>query len=90
MVGVLRRLWADDAGAVIASEYLLLGVVVVLGGSAGLVAIRDQSVASMEDYGRSVRSIGQAYTVPAVRNGVAAREGSRAEDCRCKDEWLSP
>jgi Flp pilus assembly pilin Flp len=55
---VFRRLWADDAGSVIATEYVLLASVVTFGAAAGLVEIRDAVNTNLADVGRSIRVVG--------------------------------
>lgn len=64
MFDSLRKLWNDDAGAIIASEYLMLGSIVVVGGAAGMNSMRDSVAEEMKEYGTSLRQVRQAY-VPA-------------------------
>lgn len=80
LLNLVKRLWQDDAGAVITAEYLALGSIVALGGVSGLVAMRDASVAEMEEYGRSIRSVSQEYRIPAQASGSAYRGGTSVSD----------
>ncbi len=59
---LLRKLWNDDQGALLTSEYLMLGGVVVLGSAGGLAAMRDATVEEMKEMGHSVRAVRQYYT----------------------------
>ena len=80
MVSVVRRLlarlWADDCGEVVATEYLALGSVLALGGVGGLVAMRDATVGEMQEYGNSVRQLRQHYPVPSYQDEAPSRPGS--------------
>jgi hypothetical protein len=58
---LVARLWADDLGSVIASEYLMLGGVVGLGSVAGLSALRDAANHEMEEFGQTVRVVNRSY-----------------------------
>lgn len=77
---LFARLWNDDGGAVLASEYLTLGSVVVLGGVAGLTALRDSVNGEMKEFGGALRSMRQTYSVPGQRSGAASVGGSSATD----------
>lgn len=76
----LADLWQDENGSILATEYLMLGSLVVLGGTTGMVAMRDAAVDEMKEYGRSVRNVRQAYSYPTMKNGVASRQGSSFSD----------
>jgi Flp pilus assembly pilin Flp len=77
---LLARLWNDESGAVIATEYLMLGSIVALGGASGMVAMRDSVVDEYKELGQGVRNIRQAYTAPGLKSGSAAVSGSAATD----------
>lgn len=79
-LSLFDRLWNDDSGAVLASEYLTLGSVVVLGGVAGLTSLRDSVNGEMKEFGGAIRSMRQTYAVPGVKSGIAAKPGSAAAD----------
>jgi hypothetical protein len=80
----LRRLmgkwWADDNGALLATEYMTLGTIVVLGGVGGLTAMRDAVNDEMKEYGNSVRQIRQHYSVPGFQGAGVSTAGSAAVD----------
>lgn len=77
---LFAKLWNDDCGAIIATEYLALGSIVVLGGVGGLVAMREGAVNEMKEYGKSVSSIRQQYSVPGFQSKNAGTSGSAAID----------
>lgn len=71
--------WRDDTGSVIASEYLLLGVIVVLGALGALTAVRDATSTELRQFAVSIREI---------RNQSVPREHSPAQ--RPADRMGSP
>ena len=71
-------LWKDDAGSVIATEYLALGTVVGLGTIAGLDSLRSATVSELQEYGNSIRSLRQQYSAPGYANRMAQYSGSAA------------
>ncbi len=77
---LFANLWNDDGGAVLASEYMALGSVVVLGGVAGLSSLRDSVNDEMKEFGGAIRSMRQSYSAPGFRNGVANTAGSAFRD----------
>lgn len=70
MTRILKTFWADDTGAIIASEYMMVGSLVVLGSAGGLAAMRDSMTEEMKEYGHSVREVRQSYS-PLKKHAVA-------------------
>lgn len=73
---LMKKFWADECGAVVAMEYLMLGSIVAVGGVTGLVSMRDSMNNEMVEFGNSVREVRQAYT-PAE---VTRMKGKAAAD----------
>jgi len=74
------RLWNDEAGAVIATEYLMLGSVVALGSASGMAAMRDAVNDEYKDMGQSVHEARQAYAIPAANGPKSSKAGSNLTD----------
>jgi len=72
------RLWKDESGAVIATEYLMLGSIVAAGAASGMVAMRDSIVDEYKEFGQSTRELRQSYSIPAHHGGAARTDGSNA------------
>jgi Flp pilus assembly pilin Flp len=72
IVNLLKKLWADECGAVIATEYLMLGSIVAVGGATGLVSMRDAMTSEYQEFGNSVREMRQHHT-PAGLTGKKAK-----------------
>lgn len=62
LLKMLKQLWQDECGAVVAAEYLLLGTVVAGGAMSGMVAMRDTMISEYKEYGKSVKEMRQAAT----------------------------
>lgn len=74
---LFAELWRDESGAVIATEYLMLGSIVSLGGATGMVAMRDAVGDEYKELGQGVREIRQANT-PRPDRPTAARTADYA------------
>lgn len=80
MMNLLKNLWNDDAGSVIAAEYLSLAGIVALGGVAGLEAVRDATVDESKEVAKSIRAVHQTYYIPGKQTAGASANGSAAND----------
>jgi len=78
---LMARLWNDEAGSVIATEYLMLGTVVALGSAGGMVTVRDSINDEYAEFGNSVRDVRQAsmQSVPRAVKGKAVRPAVAAD-----------
>jgi hypothetical protein len=85
-----RRLWADDTGSVIATEYTLLCGVVVFGTIPALVAARDAANAGLLRSAASLsavapdpevvrRQVAQTHTPPVVQTAAVVAPPYRVE-----------
>ncbi|MCI0455823.1 MAG: hypothetical protein L0Z62_02425 [Gemmataceae bacterium] len=75
---LLTRLWRDDCGAILTSEYMMLGTIAVLGSASGLVTLRDATNEELRGMGDSMRQVRQAYTPRQFRNPAQAAPGAAA------------
>ena len=57
MIRLLKRVWEDDAGAVVSTELVMVMGVGVFGAGAGVKALRDANVAVFERMGQTVRAM---------------------------------
>lgn len=80
MLGLLSRFWSDDAGAVVAGEYLMVGSIVVVGGGVGLVSMRDSVAEEMKEYGRSLRAVRESNTPKRAKAATQAEAGGVLDD----------
>ena len=75
---LFAQLWQDEAGGVLATEYLMLGSIVAAGGTAGLVQMRDSMNDECKEFGQSVRQLQESYMPkPAGAANVGPSQGSQ-------------
>lgn len=58
---LLAQLWSDETGAVLSTEYIMLGSILAAGGSTGMVALRDSMVEECKDFGANLRELRQSH-----------------------------
>ncbi len=51
---LLTRLWTDDRGTLLSTEFMLMATILVIGVIAGLVMVRDAVVVQMEEFGMAI------------------------------------
>jgi hypothetical protein len=84
---LLCRLWKDDAGYVVSAELVTVATVLVVGATAGMVAVRNQVVQEMDDVAGALGSLDQSYSYGGIWiPGAAWTAGSCYCDCHDKDE----
>jgi len=57
MRNLMRRLWRDDCGGLIAGEWLLVATIIVLGSITGLCAVRKAINDEMDDVAKDLFSM---------------------------------
>jgi Flp pilus assembly pilin Flp len=55
--GLLLRLWRDEAGSLLSTEYILLGTLLTLGLIVGIHAARNSILTELEDYAAAILGI---------------------------------
>ncbi|HKI30709.1 MAG TPA: hypothetical protein VKA46_02370 [Gemmataceae bacterium] len=81
MSRLLRKLWSDDCGALLASEFLFLFSMLVVGTVTGMTAMRQALVSEMVESGNALLALNQSYSFSGVSvAGVASTAGSSAVD----------
>jgi hypothetical protein len=71
--GIFKRLWRDDGGAVLATEWLLVTTVLVLGLVPGLIAIRQGLLGELSDVSNATSGLDQSY-------GFTGQEAGEVDD----------
>jgi hypothetical protein len=81
MTRLFKQLWADDCGALLASELLFLYSMLVIGTVTGLVAMRQATVSELVESANALMALDQSYSFSGNRiAGVASTAGSAASD----------
>ena len=77
---VIRRLWADDGGALIAVEWVFVATILVLGIITGLIAVRQAVIAELNDFANAVLSLNQSFSFSGQSNCQSSTAGSQFID----------
>src|SRR5262245_10626348 len=80
MFELTRKLWRDDSGALIATEWVFVATILVLGVTAGLVAVNKGVLAELVDLTAGVTSLNQSYSYSGSSNCHASMAGSSWTD----------
>jgi len=64
---LLIALWADEAGFILSAELVLIGTVLVMGLTVGLVSLRNSLGAEMTDLSHAFRQLDQSYGLAGIR-----------------------
>ena len=76
----LSRMWRDDAGAIIATEYLFVVTILVIGIIVGLSNLRAAINAELTELGNAILALSQGYTIQGEVGAYASTDGSQAID----------
>jgi Flp pilus assembly pilin Flp len=77
---MLKNFWNDDAGAIVASEIILIATILVIGIVTGLSSVRDAVIEELADVGAAIGSVNQSYTVQGSTSHSATAAGSAFAD----------
>lgn len=77
---LLRNLWKDDAGALIASEFLFIATILVIGIVVGLTNVREAINAELTELGNAILALSQGYSFSGHSGGAGQVDGSEAID----------
>jgi hypothetical protein len=77
---LLQRLWTDDCGALIATEWVFVATILVLGIIVGLVAVRQAVISELTEFAGAVMSLNQSFSFTGQSNCQSSVAGSQAID----------
>lgn len=80
MSNMLKKLWSDDQGALIAMEFLFVATILVIGIIAGLTSVRSAVNAELTELANAILALSQSYEIYGVVGCCATVEGSQAID----------
>lgn len=75
MSNLFRRLWADDQGAVISTELVLVIGILIFGIIPGLVALRNSVIAALGTVGNTLLALVPSFTYSGFE--IGGRPGGR-------------
>jgi Flp pilus assembly pilin Flp len=77
---MMRKLWKDDCGALIATEWVFVATILVLGIITGLVAVRQAVIDELNDFADAVLALNQSYSFCGQSGCCASTAGSAFTD----------
>ncbi len=77
---VFVKLWKDDAGALIATEFLFVATILIIGIIVGLASVRDAVVTELVELGNAILALSQGYIVSGQTGCCSQTDGSQAID----------
>jgi hypothetical protein len=77
---LMCKLWQDDAGALIATEWVFVATILVLGSITGLVAVRQAVISELVEFANAVMSLNQSYSFSGQSNCESSTAGSQYID----------
>ena len=80
MTKLLKNLWTDDAGAIIAAEYLFVATILVIGIIVGLASVRDAINTELAELANAYLALSQGYVLSGQSGCCSATDGSQAID----------
>ena len=80
MKHLVAKLWNDDQGALLASEYLFVVTILIIGTVIGLTAVREAVNHELSEVANALLALSQGYTISGQSGGGAVVDGSQAID----------
>jgi Flp pilus assembly pilin Flp len=76
----VRRLWNDDRGALIATEWVFVATLLVLGIITGLVAVRQAVISELTEAAQAINALDQSFSFSGQTNCESSTAGSSGSD----------
>jgi len=80
MKNFFHRLWAEQTGAIVSAEVMLVASILVIGVIVGLKSVRDSVVTELADVAQAVANVSQSYHFSGVKGHCAESGGGCYED----------
>jgi Flp pilus assembly pilin Flp len=77
---LFRTFWADDRGAILSIEFLLIATILVLGLVVGLTTLRNAVVTEFAELGNAILTLSQGFSISGLSGGSFSVDGSQAID----------
>jgi hypothetical protein len=77
---MLRKLWSDDCGALLASEFMFMFAMLTVGTVTGLVAVRQAMISELVETANAIMALNQSYSFSGQSFAEAWTAGSSATD----------
>jgi Flp pilus assembly pilin Flp len=80
MRNLISKFWNDDCGALIATEFLFVATILVIGIIVGLANVRDAVNTELAELANAILALSQGYTISGQVGCCSATDGSQAID----------
>jgi Flp pilus assembly pilin Flp len=80
MAHLMRKLWRDDCGALISSEFLFVATILVIGVIVGLTNVRAGLNAELTALGNAFLTLSQGFAISGQSGTYSTTDGSQAFD----------
>ena len=77
---MIRKLWNDDCGALIATEWVFVVTILILGIITGLVAVRQAVISELTETAQAILALNQSFSFSGQSNCEAITAGSSGSD----------
>src|SRR5262245_19296125 len=77
---MMLKLWNDDCGALIATEWVFVATILVLGIITGLIAVRQAVISELTEFANAVMALNQSFSFSGQSNCQSSTAGSQASD----------
>jgi hypothetical protein len=77
---MIRRLWNEEAGAIVSAEIMLVASILVIGVIVGLKSVRDSVVTELADVAQALSNVDQSYSYSATSGHHAFTAGGAFSD----------
>jgi hypothetical protein len=77
---LLVKLYRDDCGALISSEFLFVATILVIGTIVGLANVRDAVNAELTEFANALLALSEGYVISGVSGCSSSTDGSQAID----------
>ena len=77
MSGLIRKLWSDDNGAMLATEFLFMTSLLTIGTVSGLVAVRQSILSELVETGNAIMRLDESYSFSGQSFAVPRRPARR-------------
>src|SRR5262245_24182604 len=83
MFHLMCKLWKDDCGALISTEFLFVATILVIGVVAGLVLIRDAVVIQLEELACAIGALQQCFSFSGLGGCHVSVRGAATGPAAC-------
>lgn len=77
---LFSKLWKDDRGALIATEFLFVATILIIGLIVGLATVRDAVTTELAELSNAILALSQGYTISGLTGCCSEVQGSQAID----------